>query len=98
MVLNNVYAQHYDEQGYLEQWSIYTKWLQGTLNRRLVILELGVGMQFPSVIRWPFEKIAFFNQKAFFLRVHESLYQLDEKLSGKGCGISQNAIDWLSQL
>jgi len=97
-VLNNVYGERYDESGYLEQWSLYTKWLQGTLNRRLVILELGVGMQFPSVIRWPFERIAFLNQKATFWRVHESLYQLDEKLSGKGWGISQNAIDWLNQL
>lgn len=95
MVLNNIYTEKYDENGYLDMWKIYTKWLQGTLNRKLLILELGVGMQCPTVIRWPFEKVAFYNQKATFCRVNESLYQLTEEIKEKGVSISQNAIDWL---
>lgn len=98
LILNNIYAGEYDENGYLDSWQIYTKWLQGTLNRKLMVLELGVGMQFPSVIRWPFEKVAFFNQKASFWRVNESLYHLSEELKEKGNSISQNAIDWLQNL
>lgn len=98
LVLNNIYAENYNEEGYLAQWNLYTKWLQGTLNHRLLVLELGVGMRFPSVIRWPFEKIVFFNQKAYLCRVNEKLYQLTKELSEKSCGISKNAIDWLEQL
>lgn len=95
LVLNNIYNVKYDENGYLDQWKMYTKWLQGTLNRKLLVLELGVGMQCPSVIRWPFEKVVFFNQKASFCRVNETLYQLSEEIKEKGISISQNAIDWL---
>lgn len=98
MILNNVFTECYNENGYLSQWQLYTKWLQGTLNRRLFLLELGVGMQFPSVIRWPFEKVVTYNEKAFLCRVHEKLYQLPQELAGKGCGISKNAIDWLVKL
>lgn len=98
MVLNNVFAEDYNEQGYAEQWQLYTKWLQGTLNRRLFVLELGVGMRFPSVVRWPFEKIVYFNDKAVFIRVNEKLYQMTEELSGKGWGIPKNAIAWLERL
>lgn len=98
MVLNNIYAVTYNEQSYMEQWQLYTKWLQGTLNRRLLVLELGVGMRFPSVIRWPFEKIAYFNHKAVFIRVNEKLYQMTEELSGKGWAIPKNAIAWLERL
>lgn len=98
MVLNTVYAGQYDEQGYRKQWEVYTKWLQGSLNRRLLVLELGEGMRFPTVIRWPFEKIAYFNKKAIFVRVNETLYQLTEELSEKGLGISKNAIAWLESL
>lgn len=97
-ILNNIYAENYNEKGYLEQWGLYTKWLQGTLNRKVLILELGVGMKFPTVIRFPFEKVAYFNQKAEFYRINEKLYQMTEELHGKGCGISQNAIDWLRNL
>lgn len=95
---NNIYGARYDEGGYLPDWQNYTKWLQGTLNKNLVVLELGVGMRFPSVIRFPFEKIAYFNQKAKFYRVNGSLYQLTAELAEKGVGIAKNAIDWLQNL
>ena len=95
MVLNNVYATNYDENGYLQDWTIYKKWLQGTINKNVCILELGVGLVFPSVIRWPFEKIAFYNQKAVFVRVNERLYHMSEELKDKGISVAQNAIDWL---
>ena len=98
IILNNIYAESYNENGYLEKWQLYTKWLQGTLNHKLIILELGVSLRFPSVIRWPFEKIAFFNNKASFYRINEKLYQMTEELSGKGIGIAQNAIDWINDL
>ena len=98
MVLNNIFAENYDERGYLDTWQIYTKWLQGTLNRKLCILELGAGMQYPSVIRFPFEKIGYFNQKANFIRVNKNLYQLTEELKEKGISISENAVDWLASL
>lgn len=98
LILNNIYAEHYDENGYLPQWQLYTKWLQGTLNRKLIVLELGVGMKFPSVIRWPFEKVTFFNNKAHMYRVNEKLYQLSEELKGKGTAIPKNSIDWLLSL
>lgn len=95
MVLNNVYATNYDENGYLKEWSIYKKWLQGTINKKVCILELGVGLVFPSVIRWPFEKVAFYNQKATFVRVNERLYHMSEELKEKGISVEKNAIDWL---
>ena len=98
LILNNVYAENYNENGYLDSWKLYMKWLQGTLNHRLLVLELGVGMQFPTVIRWPFEKTAFFNRKAFFCRVNEKLYQLTKELAEKGCGISEDAVAWLAGL
>ena len=98
MVLNTVHTDDYDEKGYLEQWQLYTKWLQGTLNKNLTVVELGVGMRYPTVIRWPFEKIVFFNKKARLVRVNESLYQLTEELSGKGCGIPRNGVEWLENL
>ncbi len=95
MVLNNVYAEHYDENGYLSDWNLYTKWLQGTLNKKLCVLELGTDLSFPSIIRWPFEKVAYYNQKAVFFRVNKELYHMTEELKDKGVSVPQNAIDWL---
>lgn len=95
LIMNHFGCPKYSEEWYLGQWNLYTKWLQGTLNRNLCILEFGVGMKYPSVVRWPFEKVAFINQKAKFVRVHESLYQLTQELKEKGVSIQNNPIDFL---
>ena len=52
-------------------------------------------MTFANIIRWPFEKVGFYNQKATFVRVNEKLYYMSEELKDKGIAIGKNAIDWL---
>ena len=82
LIFNNIYAEQYDEKGYLENWAEYHNWLQNTWNHRLVILEIGEGTRFPSIMKNPFERIAMFQQKA-------ELYRIDEE---------QNPIAWLLAL
>lgn len=98
MVFNHVSEDHYVEEGYLSQWSLYMKWLQGTLNRELCVLELGVGMKYPTVIRWPFEKTTFINNKAYMYRIHSCLYQITEEIAGKAEGIHQNPEEFLMKI
>lgn len=95
---NNIVCGNYIVDGYKQQWERYTKWLQSTLNRQLCVLELGVGMNLPDIIRWPFEKVAFYNQKASFFRVNESLYQLPENLSDKGIEISEDSVELFGRI
>lgn len=98
LAFNNILCgRNYVEEGYQPQWEKYKKWLQMTLNKKLCIIELGVGMNLPDIIRWPFEKVAFYNQKANFFRVNESLYQMTEDLGDKGISININAIDFLHE-
>ena len=65
------------------------------MNRRLCILELGVGFQYPQVIRWPFEKIAMYNQKAHLIRVSAKFPQLAEELSQKGVSVPEHPVQFL---
>ena len=98
LVFNHVQAAHYVEEGYLDQWGIYQKWLQGSLNKKLCILELGVGMKYPTVIRWPFEKIVFFNLKSKLYRIHSKLYHTAEEIKERSCGICQKPEEFLKEL
>ena len=79
---------HYDESGYLPQWKAYQTWLGNTLNRELVILELGVGFEYPSVLRFPDEKMAFFNQKSTLVRIHSEFPQIPKEIREKN-GITE---------
>lgn len=95
---NTIEAEDYIEEGYLPQWNAYTKWLSGTLNKRLLLLELGVGFKTPTVIRWPFEKTATVNKKAHLYRIHGNFAQLSEAVKGKGKSISENSLEFFRKL
>lgn len=93
---NQLGVSKYAEEGYLPQWEIYKKWLQGTVNKKTCVIELGAGMEMPAIIRWPFEKIIYYNQKSFLYRIHSALYQLGENMGDRGTGIKENSIDFLA--
>lgn len=97
LISNTIEAETYIEEGYLPQWNAYTKWLAGTLNRHLLVMELGVGFKLPNVIRWPFEKTAFFNKKAYMYRVNGTLYQISEELKEKAEGICEDSVEFVVQ-
>ena len=90
---NIVGYEYYDENGYLEKWSRYTKWLQGTVNRKLCILELGVGLAYPTVIRWPNEKIVTYNNKSYMFRIHDKLSQLSEGIGERAKSVAENPMN-----
>ena len=54
-----------------------------------VPLELGENYKDPSLIRWPFEKTAMLNNKAYLFRVHKIFSQVPEELSGKSCPVAE---------
>ena len=90
---NIVTYEYYDEKGYLDKWERYTKWLQGTVNRKLCILELGVGLAYPTVIRWPNEKIVTYNNKAYMFRIHNKLFQLSEGIGERAKSVAENPMN-----
>lgn len=90
---NTLEAETYIEEGYLPRWENYKQWQTKTLNRDLVILELGEGFKTPTVIRWPFEKIAFFNQKSIFFRIHETLSQIPKEVGERARGMGENSLE-----
>lgn len=81
-----------------QQWDAYTDWLTHTLNKKLVILELGVGFGRPEVIRWPFEKTAFYNNKAHLYRINQKFPQISEELNGKATPVKENSVEFIQQL
>lgn len=95
---HTVQAEGYLESGYLDQWEKYTRWLSCTLNRKLLLLELGTDFQYPQVIRWAFEKTAFYNMKSTLLRISSKFPQLPAELSERGISIAKNPVELINDL
>jgi len=54
-----------------------------------------VGLDYPTVIRFPFEKMGYYNQKASFIRINEKLPYLTKELNERGRSMEKNSIDLL---
>ena len=98
VVFNRLPLDKYNEGGYMEAWQDYNKWLQSTINKKLLILEIGVGLAYPTVIRFPFEKTAFYNQKSIMVRVHESLAFSTPELKDRCVCVKTNPVEFLKNI
>lgn len=97
--LPNVHGvAHYNENGYLEQWGRYNRWLGLTLNKKLVILELGSDFLYASLLRWPFEKVTMLNQKAFLIRVNERLPQGIPQIKERFMSVSMSPREFVKSI
>ena len=98
MSINIVKTNNYSEEGYRESWDSYMSWLQKTLNRKLVMLELGEGFDTPTVIRWPFEKVASVNNKATLIRVNDKVWQISEDIEAKAIPVNMSGITFAEEI
>lgn len=98
MSINIVKTNNYSEEGYKESWESYMSWLQKTVNRKLVMLELGEGFETPTVIRWPFEKVATVNNKAVLVRVNDKFWQVSEDIEEKAITVKKGGIEFIKEL
>lgn len=98
VVPNTVNASKYNELGYARQWDNYQRWLMGTVNRNLVILELGTGIAYSEIIRTPFEKMVTYNKKSKLIRVGTGFPFLPEKLENRGFIIKENSVSYINNI
>lgn len=66
-----------------ENWEIanerYNNFVKNAANRKLVLIELGVGFNTPGIIRYPFEQITFRNKQATLIRINsQHAFGVDE--------------------
>ncbi len=98
LVYNSMLAPVYVEEGYMPQWQKYRMWLTGTLNKKLLLLELGVSMKMPGIIRFAFERTTALNIKSELIRVNELLPQVDINISDRAEAVHQSAVEWVKSL
>lgn len=76
-----------------QNWQDYMRWLSFTLNRQLLVVELGSGFANPMLIRFPFEKTVFLNQKSKMYRVHPVYPHVTAEIGERGTAIAADPLD-----
>ena len=57
---------------YAQQAAKYQRWLDGVMDKYLVVMEIGVGFNTPGVIRWPFERLVSIHRNVSFFRINSN--------------------------
>lgn len=97
MEANTFTGLSYQENGYLDKWELYQKWLTGTMNKNLLVLEISVGFETPTVIRWPFEKIVMINNKSKMIRINEKFAMVTPEIADKTYTFSMSGREFIEE-
>lgn len=81
----------------MEGWEEYQKWLAFTLNKNLLVLELGEGFANPGLIRFPFEKVTYFNQKSKMYRVNATFPQISDEIAARATAVKKNSVAFVME-
>lgn len=90
--------EYYNESAYIKQWNLYNKWLQGTLNKNLLVIEFGCDFSMASIIRLPFEKIVMINEKSSYYRINNTFPQITAELKDRMTSISRSPFEVVKEL
>jgi NAD-dependent SIR2 family protein deacetylase len=87
-------------EGYKKEQERYVDWLEGTIDKKLCIIELGVGFNTPGVIRYPFDRLTYAHENAHLFRInkgyrewpgHDGYPKVSERLEGKATSMPFDA-------
>ncbi len=76
----------------------YEQFVRRHINSRLVLLELGVGMNTPSIIRYPFERITFTDKHATLIRLNSGWPHGAGEISGRTIAFTEDMSQIISLL
>lgn len=63
--------------------SAYEKFISDNINKKLVLIELGVGFNTPGIIRFPFEQLAYTHDNITLIRINDKYNDMAYELKGR---------------
>lgn len=76
----------------------YEKFIDDNKNKKLVLLELGVGFNTPGIIRFPFEKLAYDNDNITLIRVNDKYSDMAFELTGRAFSVKEDCSSFIANL
>lgn len=70
--------------------NLYEKFINDNINKKLVLIELGVGFNTPSIIRFPFEQLAYTHDNITLLRINDKYNDMTYELKNQAICIKEN--------
>ena len=90
------------EEPHILNYKLYNRFLSNYLKdgKKILLLEIGVGLSTPSIIRFPFENLVKKNENVTLVRINNKLTELPREpaMNGRAFSITDDATDVISRL
>jgi hypothetical protein len=92
-----------DYEGWAEK---YEKWITDIMDKRITVMEFGVGFNTPGVIRRPFEYLVYSHNNVLFVRINRAYVnyantgypQIPHEIKAKSISINGDAGEFIDKL
>ena len=78
--------------------SAYEKFVNDNIDKNLVLIELGVGFNTPSIIRFPFEQLAYQYDNVILVRVNDKYNDMAFELKDRAICIKEDCAVAISKI
>ncbi|MFS9274623.1 Sir2 silent information regulator family NAD-dependent deacetylase [Streptococcus mitis] len=72
-----------EDEGWHKAQKRYSEFLEENSKKAIIYLELGVGMNTPGIIKYPFMKMTYANPKATFITLNQETFKYPDELSNQ---------------
>lgn len=91
-------ANFVQDEHWYKQAEKYEAFLQKHQGKNLVLLEIGVGFNTPSIIRFPFENMVYHNGKTILIRINKDYPFVSEEIRNKAISFQEDVSSMIEDL
>lgn len=81
-----------EDKGWISACDRYENFLRENHGKKILFLELGVGMNTPGIIKYPFQKMSAGNKNAVYACINTDEYPVSEKIKNSVCIVNDIAL------
>ena len=87
-----------EDKNWQELNSNYIKFIDANINKKLVLLELGVGFNTPGIIRFPFEELVYEPRNIFLIRINDKFPDVAFEIKDQTITVKEDCSEAITQI
>lgn len=86
------------DDGWYQHAELYQEFLDKIKNKKVVLIEVGVGYNTPAIIKYPFERMTYQNKNFHLVRINKDYPTADEAISNKTICFDEDTVQIFQDL
>jgi NAD-dependent SIR2 family protein deacetylase len=91
-------AYFVQDENWYKQAKMYEEFLDKARDKKMLLIEIGVGFNTPGIIRFPFEQMVYSNLNTTMIRINKDYPMVREEIKAKSISFDENTMEIIEDL